>query len=234
MSVPRRHKGKAKSQPQTGATFLNLSHDLLRQFNSMARQVSHPRRSIVFREGDSPRAVYLVCAGKVKLFAAAGDRRKLLLRIAGPGDMLGLNTLLSNLPYEVSAETLTPCTFKEIDRGPFLDFLSVYPEAAFIAALTLAHESREIFIATRRLALSPSAAARVAQVLIGLMPLDPSFGQLPSFPMMLTHAELASLAGTSRETVARLLNQLERDGIIARDNSTMTIVKLNQLKQLAI
>jgi CRP/FNR family cyclic AMP-dependent transcriptional regulator len=51
--------------------------------------------------------------------------------------------------------------------------------------------------------------------------------------MVLTHAELACLAGTSRETVTRLLNMFERDGIISRDNSIITIAQISQLEQLA-
>jgi len=54
-----------------------------------------------------------------------------------------------------------------------------------------------------------------------------------AFPLMLTHAELASLAGTSRETVTRLLNQFEREGIITRHDSIVTVMQPSQLEHLA-
>jgi len=235
MPVLRRHKGKAKKQlqPQASATFFDLSHELMKQFSGIANQVAYTRRSTVFHEGDLPHSVYLVCEGEVKLFASSHGHRRMILRIARIGDVLGLSAALNDLPHEVTAETLGPCTFKQIGRRLFLEFLGTYAEAAHIAALTLARECREIFVGTRRLALSSSAAARIAQVLIGFMPLNSKAGQTPSFPMTLTHAELASLAGTSRETVARMLNQLERDGIIIRDNTTLTILKPSQLEQIA-
>jgi CRP/FNR family transcriptional regulator len=53
------------------------------------------------------------------------------------------------------------------------------------------------------------------------------------FTMTLTHDELASLAGTSRETATRLVNQFERDGIISRDSSIITILRSSDLERLA-
>lgn len=235
MPVLRRHNRKAKKQlqPQACATFFDLSHGLMKQLDNIADQVSHARRSVIFHEGDPPHSVYLVCEGEVKLFATSRGHRRMILKIARIGDVLGLSAALNSLPHEVTAETLGPSTFKQVGQRLFLEFLSAHAEAAHIAALTLARECREIFVGARRLALSPSAAARIAQVLIGFMPLNPKAGQTRSFPMTLTHAELASLAGTSRETVARMLNQLERDGIIARDSTSVTILKPSQLEQIA-
>jgi CRP/FNR family transcriptional regulator, cyclic AMP receptor protein len=220
----RRARVKAESWAFTGAA--------LEQYRKIARMVAHPSGSVVFKEGDPANGIFLVCEGRVKLFATEPGHT-MILKIARPGDVLGLSAMLNNLPHEVTAQTLVPCTFKHIGQEFFLSFLEAYAEAGYITALTLAKEHREVFFGTRRLALSPSAAARIAQVLIGFARLDSTGGAAPCFPLELTHAELAGLAGTSRETVTRLLNQFERSGIISRDNSMITIARLSQLEQLA-
>jgi CRP/FNR family cyclic AMP-dependent transcriptional regulator len=94
-------------------------------------------------------------------------------------------------------------------------------------------QHREVALGTRRLVLLPTAAARLSQILIESADLAATRKRPSSFPMLLTHAELGSLADASRETIIRLLNQFERDGIIFRDDSMITILKPIELKQLA-
>jgi CRP/FNR family transcriptional regulator, cyclic AMP receptor protein len=237
MTIPivSRHAGRRSSRRKVCAKtdFCNLTGRALEHFSKIARLIAHPSGSIIFKEGDPADGIFLVCDGQVKLSATAPGGHTMILKIARPGDVLGLSSMLNYLPHEVTAQTLVPCHFKHITQQLFLSFLEAYAEAGYMTALTLAKENREVFMGTRRLALSPSAAARIAQVLIGFAHSDAAREPAPRFPMMLTHAELASLAGTSRETVTRLLNQFERNGIISRDDSLITIVQFSQLEQLA-
>lgn len=221
----RQGRGKADSWIFTGAA--------LEQFRKITQIVAYRGGSTLFKEGDPANGIFLVCDGLVKLFATAPGGHTMILKIARPGDVLGLSAMLNDLPYEVTAQTLAPSNFKHIGYQLFLNFLETHAKAGYVTALTLAKQYQEVFLGMRRLALSPSAAARIAQVLIGLAQLDSTGGTAPSFPLELTHAELASLAGTSRETVTRLLNQFERSGIISRDHSIVTIAQLPQLKKLA-
>lgn len=237
MSMPNvsRQAGKRTSRRKvrTKIDSWNLTGGALEEFRKIAQLIAHPSGSVVFKEGDPANGIFLVCDGQVKLFATAPGGHTMILKIARPGDVLGLSAMLNELPHEVTAQTLAPCNFKHITQQLFLSFLEGYAEAGYMTALTLAKEHREVFLGTRRLALSPSAAARIAQVLIGFAHSDAAREPAPRFPMMLTHAELASLAGTSRETVTRLLNQFERSGIIYRENSLITIVEFSQLERLA-
>ncbi len=213
--------------------FLNLPSGAGEHFNSIAQQTVHSSGSIVFKEGGPAEDIYVICAGMVKLFTTASDGHKVILKIAKLGDVLGLSAMLNDLPYDVTAQTLIPCHFQRVGQHGFLHFLKTHAEAAYTAARMLAKEHRELVSGTRRLGLSHSAAARVAHILVDFASSEGSTKLAPCFPMVLTHAELASLAVASRETVTRLLNQFERDGIISRDDSMITILKPAQLKQLA-
>jgi CRP/FNR family transcriptional regulator, cyclic AMP receptor protein len=222
-----------RTNAHTGAGFSTLTGAELEHFQSIAHDVTHPGRSMIFREGDSNRGIYLLCEGQVKLMTESDERRRIILNIAMPGDMLGLSAVLNNLPYEVTAETLVPCTLKHVEQEVFLNFIRSSTEAVHATALALAREYRELFLSARRLALSSSASARIALVLMDFLRSDARHESIPTFHLTLTHAELASLAGTSRETVTRLLNQFERDGVISRSNSIVTVVQLERLEQLA-
>jgi CRP/FNR family transcriptional regulator, cyclic AMP receptor protein len=91
----------------------------------------------------------------------------------------------------------------------------------------------QCFLDARRLALSGSAAGRLAQLLIEWAETAACGEPELRFTMALTHEELASMAGTSRETVTRLLNQFERDHLITRRGASLTIVDPSSLGELA-
>ena len=90
----------------------------------------------------------------------------MIIRVAGPGDILGLNAALNDLPYEVSAETLEPSQLIGVRRGDLLWLLETCPEVGRKAAQVLANQYHELFLDTRRLALSGSASGRLARLLL--------------------------------------------------------------------
>jgi len=213
--------------------FCRLSGNALQMFSDLGVQVSYPGRAMIFEEGQKPKGVFVVCAGRLKLSTTSKEGRTMILRLAGPGDVLGLTAALNHTTYEVTAETLEPCHVKSIHQEEFQEFITKYGEASKNAAETLAKEYREVFLDARRLALSGSAGGRLAQLLLewgrtgNCNPLE------MRFTMALTHGELASLAGTSRETVTRLLNKFERDHWIKRNGATIVVLKPSELEHLA-
>jgi CRP/FNR family cyclic AMP-dependent transcriptional regulator len=220
----------ADCEHRTLGLFCNLSDDALRRFDGMGVHVAFPSRTVVFEESQSAGGIFVVCSGQLKMSVTSREGRTMILRLAGPGDLLGLSATLNNLPYEVTAETIEPTQLKSVRRDDFLQFLEEYSEVGEKASKTMAREYREVFLDARRLALAGSAAARLAQLL-----LEWAHTGKPElrFTMALTHEELGNMAGTSRETVTRLLSQFERDGLITRRGSSLTIINPSALSQLA-
>jgi CRP/FNR family transcriptional regulator len=213
--------------------FCKLSGNALEKFSGLGVQISYPGRVTVFGEGQKSQGIYVVCTGLLKLSTTSKEGRTMILRLAGPGDVLGLSATLNNTPYEVSADTLEPCQLKSIRPEEFLEFMNATGELSRNTAQTLAREYREVFLDARRLALSGSAGGRLAQLLLEWAHAT-NRGQLEMrFTMALTHGELASLAGTSRETVTRLLNKFERDHWIKRLGATIVITRPQELEKLA-
>lgn len=213
--------------------FCNLDADASQHLDKIGINMALPSRAVVFEESEPANGVFVVCEGQLKLSASSKGGRVMILRLAGAGDFLGLSAALNNLHYEVTAETLQPTVLKRISRTDFLEFLQTYVKVGEKTSQVLAKEYREVFLDARRLALSGSASGRLARLLLDWAASASCDQSALRFTMMLTHEELASMAGTSRETVTRLLNQYERDGLIVRHGTSIAIPHLDQLDQLA-
>jgi len=180
----------------------------------------------------------IICSGSVKVTAASTDGRLLLLRVAGAGDILGLSALREHTLYRLTAETLGPCTIKSIPRADFVRFMETHADVSRTTALALAREYNSALLTARRLALCTSAASKLASALLdwarmGDLDNGPAHSNLPiSFLMQLTHEELGSMAGLSRETVSRLLTRFRREGLVNQTHDCMTLNQPDKLQSL--
>jgi CRP/FNR family cyclic AMP-dependent transcriptional regulator len=213
--------------------FCNLDVAALADFESIGVQATLPKGAKVFQEAESSNAVFVICTGQVKLSCTSRDGRTLILKIAMPGDVLGLGAVISGSRYEVTAETIEPTEIKSIRRDVFLSFIQRHGEASLHAAKALSEEYKAAFFDARRLALSGSAAGRLASVLL-------DWGKTAScgkpemrFTMALTHEELANLVGSSRETVTRMLGRFKREKLIQMRGTSLLILAQDRLEQLS-
>jgi CRP/FNR family transcriptional regulator, cyclic AMP receptor protein len=212
--------------------FCNLTDEALKDYDRIGIMVNHARGARLFSEGDAARNVFVICFGQVKVSASSRDGKTMILKIAGPGDVMGLSAVLANLPHEVTAEVIEPCQVKTIRKQDFVEFLGRHGVASMHAAQSLSNEYMTVFHDAKRLALSNSAAGRLARLLLDWGRAAANGKPEIKFTMALTHEEIANMAGTSRETVTRLLNQFRRDQWIAIKGSSMTIVKPEELEHL--
>lgn len=100
----------------------------------------YPERSVLFAEGQPARGVFIVRSGRVKLTMASSNGRRMVVEMAGPGEVLGLSATISGKPSEVTAETLTACRVSFIDRPEFMAFLEKNPGACLQISLLLSDE----------------------------------------------------------------------------------------------
>ena len=147
---------------------------------------------------------------------------------------MGLGSVLSGSRHLLTAETIQPTELKSIRREEFLPFLEEQSEAGFHAAKALSEEYKTAFFDARRLALSGSAAARTATVLLDWGRASSSGKAEMRITMTLTHEELSHLVGGSRETVTRVLGRFKRDKLIQINGSSIVILAPERLERLAV
>jgi CRP/FNR family cyclic AMP-dependent transcriptional regulator len=225
---------------RTDLPFCGLKGETLAQFMAIAPEISRSRGETLFIEGETPKYVFLICSGRIKLSVSSREGRTAILRIAGPGEILGLTPAMSGTANETSAEAVELCRVKAIRVSDFLQFLQKYPEASAEATRYLLREYRVVLNNVCRLALPNTVAGRLASLLLEWLDsrhtTTASDGRFDNrrFIVALTQEEIASMTNTSRETVSRVLHQFQQEKLISIKGAAMTILQPKALQELAV
>ena len=183
------------------------------------------------RESDRCEQIYSICSGHVKLSCLSKIGQTLNLKIAFPGEVLGLGAAISAAKVELTAETMVPTVVKVIRRDEFLAFVNSHGEASLFAAQALAEEYKTAFSRARSLALS-GVSGRVAGLLPELARSEAAGKTEPRFNMTLTHDDIAEFVSTTRETVSRTLARFREDKFIQINGSSVQILERSKLEAL--
>lgn len=190
-------------------------------------EVAVPRRfrsgEIVFREGDSSDTCYVIRSGHARAVREHSDGRSITIAHFGPGDIFGELAMLDDERRSATIETLEPTEVVGILGPDMRRLLREHPEIAVKLIGALGRRLRET---NERLARQSfqTVQSRVAQVLSQLVQTARAEGVLDGDVMIVsTQAELAQLAGSSRESASRFLAVLERAGIITQGRGRLTV-----------
>jgi CRP/FNR family cyclic AMP-dependent transcriptional regulator len=215
----------------TPAWLHDFSHGMTDPWSASSTYVTLPLGTVLFREGEPLRCVSALCSGRVKLSRASPQGKTFLVRVARPGDILGVSAALSGLPHEITAQALEPIELKLTPRSDFLRLLREDPEIGCRVAESLSKEYRSVLNGAYRLALSDSIASRVAHLLLELALDTPSeLRSQPEIDIALRHEDIASMLGSSRESVTRTLNHFKRREIIAVRGTRITLLRIRALQ----
>ncbi len=216
--------------------FCQLPAPSLKRLEEISFVTSYPHGAVLFVEGQTPRGVYMICRGQAKLSVVSTDGRTLILKIAGPGEVLGLSACVMEKPYEATVETLSPCQVNFIRREDFLRFIREDSEACLRAATQISKQYNNACRELRWVGLSRSADWRLASLLLGWGEehSEPyGLNQAPAFKMTLTHEEIAQMIGTTRETVTRALARFKKQKLIEIRGATLVLSNQNALVEIA-
>jgi CRP/FNR family transcriptional regulator len=140
-----------------------------------------------------------------------------MLRMAQPGDVLGLNSVLRNCFYDMTVKTLEPCRTDFISRVELMSLIQQSQAGAQTTLKLLSRELTELTDRVKLLLLPQTAAGRLAKLLLNW-----SNGN-GSVDRVLTHEEMAQMICSSRETVTRLLAALGRQQILCVTSDSILI-----------
>jgi len=215
--------------------FCCLSPDVLRTFSAESHLGTYPGGAILFVEGQMPRGAFVLCSGKVKLSTTSREGKVLILKIAEPGEALGLSALISGTPYEVTAETSGPCQVNFLRRDALMKLLEQHGELGLRAAQALSKEFQSAYRDIHELVLARSSAGKLARLLLSWTSGREEAEDAREIRVrsVLTHEEMAQMIGSSRETVTRLLSELKKKELIRLEGSTLVIRNRTALEALA-
>ena len=212
--------------------FCHLPKPVMETFQPLKFTLVHPPGATLFVEGQTCRGVYILCKGRVKLSITSSDGQTLILKVAQPGEVLGLNATVSAIPHDTSAETGQPCQLNFVQRDDFLKFLTQHGDACMHAAIQMSRECQQAYQQLRSFTMS-TASQRVARLMLEWSHDDSGMVTAHGIEVALTHDEIGQIIGMSRETVTRTLATFRKQHIAELHGSTLLIQSMSAIHELA-
>ena len=203
--------------------FCNLSVQAGQRLNEIKSTAVYPKGAMLFIEGQQPRGVFVLCAGKAKLSTSSREGKTIITKLSESGDVLGLNSVVSNRPYEVTAEMMEPGQANFIPRESFLHMLKDFPEVAVRVAQQLSRNYYTAYEEIRTLGLSVSPSEKFAKLLLSWTTKSAQDDGSAQVKLTLTHEEVAEIIGTTRETVSRLFSEFKKKQLMQMKGATLVI-----------
>lgn len=213
--------------------FCNLSPPALQRLSAITSASSYPKGATLFVEGQTARGVFVLCNGRVKLSTSSIDGKTLIVRIADPGEVLGLPATITGKPYELTADAVEPVQANFISRTDFLAFLRDHGEAALRVAQQLGETYHSAIAEMRSIGLAHSAGEKLARFLLDWCASHGNGKGETSAKLTLTHEEIAQMIGASRETVTRLFTDFKKKQLLQIKGSTLVLSNKEALEHLA-
>jgi len=209
--------------------FSELSDQDLEQIASVAVPRSYPKGVRVFHEGDHSDACYIVRSGDLRVTREHPDGRAIALATMGPGDIFGELAMLDGEARSASVEALSECELLALPATDVRRLLQASSEITVKLVVALTRRLRE---ANERIARQSfqTVPSRVAGVLSQLIAEEAPVEARDGVTIRMTQADLAQLAGTSRESVSRFLAVLERAGVVQVGRGRVTVVEPRRLR----
>lgn len=210
--------------------FSHLEADDLERLASIAHLKTFAKDHQLFERGDEGSEFLIVTHGRLKLFLLNEDGRELTLTILAPYQSFGEVALLDDAPRSAAALALTELRVLSIHKRDFRALLEARPHLCMGLLIAMGRRLRDLTEDTAGL-IFLDVYQRVSRKLLSLaasIGVDSAGGR--HIPQRLTHQELANLVGATRETVTKVLNDLETRGIIRVEKKQVFVLDMAELE----
>lgn len=182
---------------------------------------------IIYREGRSPKGVYILRKGKVKIYQTGQDGVKQIMYIYTPGEMFGYRPIICEEVHPVTAVAMDECSCDFIPRAHFSKCLMDSNELCRVLMKSLSHEFT-VWVNNISVFARYPVKSRVA---LGLLILQEKFRtKEKSNEVNLSRSEFASYIGTVKEMVVRVVQEFRAKKIIETQGSKIRILKPEELQ----
>ncbi len=203
-------------------------HDLINALTPTLRALAergtlraYRKGTLIIEEGTHGDTLYVLLAGRVKAFSSDARGREVVYGVYGPGDYFG-EMSLDGGPRSASVIADAACTCAVLTRQTLREHIVAEPEFAFELIARVARRARVATQSARSMALL-DVYGRVVQLFESLAITQPDGTRVLS--ERLTHAEIASRVGCSREMVSRLMKDLELGGYVTTFPGSPTVLR---------
>jgi CRP/FNR family transcriptional regulator len=143
--------------------FRDMSPDAILGFDEIKEQSVLGKGALLFAEGRPPRGVYILGEGRAKLSICSEGGKRIMLRVAGPGEVLGLGATLSGEAYEVTAELMDSAAVIFVKRKDLLKYLRNHPPVCMDVVRRLSDDLHGAYERVRSVGLNRARKTRAAR-----------------------------------------------------------------------
>ncbi len=204
--------------------FSELSETDLTEITKLAVKQYYKKDNMILIEEEIGSTMFIILEGRVKISRISEEGREVILSILSEGDFFGEMSILDGQNRSANVVTLDDSKIMIVRREDFLQMLHDYPQIAINLLKELAHRLRRSDSQIKSLSLQ-NATGKVASTLLRIA--DDSgkihMGQV-EIPRLPPQQDLANMAGTSRETISRVLKALAKQGYLKKEGSRLIIL----------
>jgi CRP/FNR family transcriptional regulator len=193
----------------------------------------YQRDDYIFLEGEAPEALFIIRTGKVKVLRHSTDGKDVVLRVCGPGNLLGTVAVFDGGGYPGTAQVIENCVALVIARNDCLTLVNRFPVFALAVIADLGTRLRSSAEQIRSLAVE-RVEQRIARVLLKLAESagsDAPEGRIIEMP--LTRQDVADMTGTTVETAIRVMSKFRRLELIRTRRGKVVLVDTALLQEIA-
>ena len=210
------------------AFFYRLTASEPNFFGSIKITKAYPKGSTLFVEGQPSHDVYLLRQGRVKLSTCSRTGKVTILRIAEPGDILGLAAVIASTDHDLTAEALEACQVDLVRRSDLLEYLARHPRATWEAAVELSQQCLAARQLVGSLANADPVFVRLARLFLGWSE-NGNGGQL-RVRNGFTHQQIGEMIGTTRESVTRAVREMRERDLVTLKGDDLVIHDRDRLR----
>jgi CRP/FNR family transcriptional regulator len=153
-----------ESGERSDRLFYDLPIETLKAFDALKATNEYQRGTVLFREGSPCKGVLVLCEGRARLSVCSESGSRLTLRIAGPGEILGLSACLAGTPHEMTAELLDSTRVALVRRKDLMEFLHDHREACMKVVTALSQDLHRAYDRVRSVGMGRSRRSRPMRV----------------------------------------------------------------------
>ncbi len=209
--------------------FEQISLDQIRQIEMVSRARKFPRGSVVYMPSDASDAVFLVATGRIKLYHITSDGKQAVLALIDPGELFGELAVFDEGQREEFAEAMEASTLIKIPRNVLLQLMESQAHLALGITRLMGFRRRRVERRLKSLLFRSNRERLIAL----LLELAEKYGQRTpqgiQIGIKLSHQDLASIIGSTRETVTVVLGELQQEKSLIVKRRQIILTQIEQL-----
>jgi len=216
----------------SGSILKDLPQTDLELLDAHKSENKYKKGGVIFREGAYPAGIYYIINGKVKKYKVDKDGKEQIIYVANTGELVGYHAVLSENQYPDSAAALEESTIAFIPREDFLDAIE---QSGILSRRLLKMLSHEFTVLANSLSFAhKSVRERLALQLIVLREkYKVNFEPGMNVEINMSRDDLASLVGTARENVVRMLSEFKEEGTVETKGRKITVLDVRKLIEIS-